>query len=71
MKHKAWFFYPVLLMMIWGCGYRFSGGGDFPFNIKSVFVPVFENRSSETGIVTMITNVFLYELTRRINVSFV
>ncbi|HSM49280.1 MAG TPA: LptE family protein [Draconibacterium sp.] len=71
MKHKAWFFYPVLLMMIWGCGYRFSGGGDFPFNIKSVFVPVFENRSSETGIETMITNDFLYELTRSSNVSFV
>lgn len=69
MKHKAWFFYPVLLMMIWGCGYRFSGGGDFPFNVKSVFVPVFENRSSETGIETMITNDFLFELTRSSNVS--
>jgi len=69
MKHKAWFFYPVLLMMIWGCGYRFSGGGDFPFNVKSLFVPVFENRSSETGIETMITNDFLNELTRSSNVS--
>lgn len=71
MKYKAWFFFLVLTMMIWGCGYRFTGGGDFPFKVKSIFVPVFENRSAETGIETLITNDFIYELTRSSNVSVV
>jgi outer membrane lipopolysaccharide assembly protein LptE/RlpB len=71
MRYKVWFFAPALVMMIWGCGYRFTGGGDFPFKVKSLFVPVFENRSSETGIETVITNDFIYELTRSSNVSIV
>jgi hypothetical protein len=71
MKNKMWFLFPVLAMIIVGCGYRFTGGGEFPFNIKSVFVPVFENRTSETGIETIITNDFIYELTRSRKVSVV
>ena len=39
-----------------GCGYRFSGGGRFPAGIKSVFVEVFENNTSETGIEQTFTN---------------
>jgi outer membrane lipopolysaccharide assembly protein LptE/RlpB len=58
-------------MMIWGCGYRFTGGGDFPFKVKSIFVPIFENRSAETGIETVITNDFVYEFTRSSNVRVV
>jgi hypothetical protein len=71
MKNKMWFFFPVLMMMILSCGYRFTGGGDFPFNVKNVFVPVFENRTSETGIETVITNDFIYELTRSRKVNVV
>ena len=71
MKQKVWFFPFIFVVMIWGCGYRFTGGGDFPFQIKSIFVPVFENRSAETGIETVITNDFIYELTRSSNVSVV
>jgi outer membrane lipopolysaccharide assembly protein LptE/RlpB len=71
MRYKMWFFVPALAIMIWGCGYRFTGGGDFPFKVKNVFVPVFENRSSETGLETMITNDFIYEFTRSSTVSVV
>lgn len=71
MRYKVWFFVPAFAIMIWGCGYRFTGGGDFPFKVKSVFVPVFENRTSEVGIETMITNDFIYEFTRSSTVSVV
>ena len=54
----------VLLFGLIGCGYRFSGGGTLPGGIVSVCLPVFENRSSETGIGTALTNAVAYEFTR-------
>jgi outer membrane lipopolysaccharide assembly protein LptE/RlpB len=71
MRYKEWFLVSMVLMMIWGCGYRFTGGGDFPFQVKNVFIPVFENRTSETGIERVVTNDFIYELTRSSKVSVV
>jgi outer membrane lipopolysaccharide assembly protein LptE/RlpB len=71
MRDKAWIFVPALVMMICGCGYHFTGGGDFPFQVKRIFVPVFENKTGETGIETVITNDFIYELTRNSKVSVV
>ena len=53
-----------------GCGYRFSGGGSFPAGIKSVFVKVFENNTSETGIEQKFTDDLIYEITRNGNVKF-
>lgn len=39
---------PLSASLFLGCGYRFSvGGPSFPEGIASVYVPVFENRSSE------------------------
>jgi outer membrane lipopolysaccharide assembly protein LptE/RlpB len=65
MKQKVWFFpLIILVVMMWSCGYRFTGGGDFPFQIKSVSVPVFENRTAETGIENVVSNDFIYEMTR-------
>jgi TolB-like protein len=71
MKQKVWFFPFIFVVMIWGCGYRFTGGGDFPFRIKSIFVPVFENRTAETGIENVVTNDFIYEMTRSSKISVV
>ncbi len=53
-----------------GCGYRFSGGGSFPSGIKSVFVEIFENNTSETGIEQKFTNDLIYEITRNGSVIF-
>ena len=53
-----------------GCGYRFSGGGSFPSGIKSVFVEIFENNTSETGIEQKFTNDLIYEITRNGSVTF-
>jgi hypothetical protein len=71
MKQKVWFFPFIFVVMIWGCGYRFTGGGDFPFQVKSIFVPVFENRTAETGIENVVTNDFIYEMTRSSKVNVV
>jgi hypothetical protein len=64
MRKKVCCLAVAVAMLAAGCGYRFAGGGDFPFGVKKIFVPVFENRTSETGIETVFTNDFIYEFTR-------
>ncbi len=61
------FFYGAVFT---GCGYRFSGGGSFPSGIKTVFVEIFENHTSETGIEQKFTNDLIYEITRNGSVNF-
>lgn len=70
---RFWFclFLSGLYVMIAGCGYHFAGGQNFPFQIKTIFVPVFENKTSETGIETITTNAFIYELVRSSHVRVV
>jgi outer membrane lipopolysaccharide assembly protein LptE/RlpB len=46
------------------CGYRFSGGGSLPSGITSISVEMFQNRTAETGVETIITNDLIYEFTR-------
>ena len=50
--------------MFFSCGYRFSGGGNFPSGIHAVNVHIFENRTSETGVENLFTNDLIYEFTR-------
>jgi outer membrane lipopolysaccharide assembly protein LptE/RlpB len=72
MKQKVWFFLLIILaVMICSCGYRFTGEGDFPSQVQSIFIPVFENRTAETGIENVVTNDFIYEMTRSRKVSVV
>jgi hypothetical protein len=72
MKQKVWFFHLIILgVMICSCGYRFTGEGDFPSQVQSIFIPVFENRTAETGIENVVTNDFIYEMTRSRKVSVV
>jgi len=54
----------ILLLLFSGCGYTFTGGGNFPADIKSICVNTLKNRSSETGIENIITNDIIYEITR-------
>jgi outer membrane lipopolysaccharide assembly protein LptE/RlpB len=46
------------------CGYRFTGGGSLPSGITSISIEMFKNRTSETGVETVITNDLIYEFTR-------
>jgi len=54
----------LFLMIFSACGYRFTGGGDFPAGIRSVCVSTLENRTSETGAENIFTNDLIYEVTR-------
>ncbi len=62
-KNNIWIAF-VLLMFSSACGYRFAGSGSFPAGIKSVSIPIFENRTSETGMENTLTNALIYEVTR-------
>ncbi len=57
-----------LVWLLWipllSCGYRFVGGGTLPAGVDSVFIPMFENRTTETGLEIVITNAFISEITR-------
>ena len=62
-KRYYWIF-TVLLLSFPACGYQFAGGGNLPLGITSVQVKIFKNRSTETGIESLITNDLIYEFTR-------
>lgn len=54
----------LLLILVSNCGYRFTGSGDFPEGTQRIFIPIFENRTSESGLEKLITNDIIYEFTR-------
>jgi len=51
-------------LIIASCAYKFTGGGDLPGGVKSVYVKTLENRTSETGIENFLTDDIIYEFTR-------
>jgi len=63
-KRKIIFFILFLLILVSSCGYRFAGSGDFPEGTQSIFIPILENRTSETGLEKLITDDLIYEFTR-------
>ena len=40
----------LAVLTISSCGYRFSGGGELPGEVKRVFITIFNNRTSELGV---------------------
>ena len=64
MRKLFWLSMAFIFICVSGCGYRFSGGGELPFGITKVFVPMFHNRTSEPQIERIVTNDFIYEFTR-------
>ena len=61
---KAISFIIILMLLPTGCGYRFAGGGSVPGGVKAVSITIFENRTAQTGLETMLTNDLIYEFTR-------
>lgn len=47
-----------------GCGYRFTGGGKLPGDIRRIAIEAFDNRSGESGIESIITNDVINAFTR-------
>lgn len=60
------YIWPVLFIGVFfsACGYRFSGSGNLPSGVQTIFIKVFENRTVETGYENTVTNDLIYEFTR-------
>lgn len=54
----------ITAMTVVGCGYRFAGEGRLPGDVTRVFVSLYENRTSESGIETCFTDDMTYEFMR-------
>lgn len=65
-KNIAFHIRFILLLWIFclGCGYRFTGSGNFPADVSTVFISIFKNHTSETGVENIFTNDLIYEITR-------
>ncbi|MBW2607303.1 MAG: hypothetical protein JRD05_06650 [Deltaproteobacteria bacterium] len=63
-KRKIIFSILFLLILVSGCGYRFAGTGDFPEGTESIFIPIFENRTSESRLENQVTDDLIYEFTK-------
>jgi outer membrane lipopolysaccharide assembly protein LptE/RlpB len=57
------------LVVVNACGYRFAGQGKFPGGVERIFIEVFENLTSKTGIERVVTNQVVFEFTRQRNES--
>ena len=55
----------LYIFALFSCGYRFAGSGGFPEGVEYVFIEVFENRTSQTGIERIVTNQLVFEFTRQ------
>jgi len=63
-KRKIIVFILFLLILVSGCGYRFAGTGNFPGGTESIFIPILENRTSESGLEKLVTDDLIYEFTK-------
>ena len=57
----VWMMVAVLQV---ACGYRFSGGGPLPGDVRRIYVPMLKNRTSESGLEGIVTNALRYEIVR-------
>ncbi|UCF91098.1 MAG: LptE family protein [Desulfobacterales bacterium] len=64
-KTKSIFWVLGITFLFQACGYRFPGGAELPGGAKRVFITIFDNQTSETGIETLFTNDLVFEFTRR------
>jgi len=64
-EKNIWIVFLCLLSLFFSaCGYRFTGRGGLPQGIKTVYIPMLENRTSETGAENIFTNDLIYEFTK-------
>jgi outer membrane lipopolysaccharide assembly protein LptE/RlpB len=64
LKRSSIWLILILCISLSACGYKFAGSGSLPAGIKSVCIPVLNNRSSEAGVENTITNDLIYEFNR-------
>lgn len=55
----------ILSICLAGCGYRMIGAGSLPGDMESIAIPMLVNRTSETGLETVMTNALITQMNRR------
>jgi outer membrane lipopolysaccharide assembly protein LptE/RlpB len=55
----------AMLLMFCGCGYHLPGAGEFPENISQIYIEVFKNKTSESGVENIVTRNMINEFTLR------
>ena len=55
----------MFVFLFTGCGYRFAGSGQLPNGVQRIHIPVFKNRTRDTGASTMFTNQLIQEFQLR------
>lgn len=67
MKLKSKTIYLILFLILGflGCGYQFPGAGDFPEGVSQIYIEVFENKTSESGVENIVTRNLINEFTLR------
>ena len=58
-------FIIICIAAVSACGYRFAGQGQYPKGVETIFIEVFENRTSKIGIERVVTNQVIFEFTRQ------
>ena len=67
MKLKSTTIYVNLFFIlgVLGCGYNFPGAGEFPEKINQIYIEVFKNKTSESGVENIITRNMINEFPLR------
>jgi hypothetical protein len=68
----TWYFIFFAALFFTGCGYHFQGGGtNLPPDVRSVAVPIFANRTKQTGIESEVTSALVDKFisAKRLSVS--
>lgn len=55
----------ICTVLVAACGYQFAGQGEFPEGVQHIYIEVFDNRTSKTGIERIVTNQVIFEFTRQ------
>ncbi len=55
----------LVAFFVAGCGYRFSGTGEYPGGMEKIYVEMMKNPTSQTGIERIVTNQLIAEFTRQ------
>jgi outer membrane lipopolysaccharide assembly protein LptE/RlpB len=64
-KHRNIWLTAIILLMICGCGYHLTGSGDFPEGVSQIYIEVFKNNTSESGVENIVTRNMINEFTLR------
>ena len=67
MLRKTTILTAVAAVSFYACGYRFTDTGQFPADVSSIFIKLFENRTSEVGIESVFTDELTSQFTSRGN----